>query len=172
MAVKGEKKKAKPKAKKKKSDEIPSLPRREGRPRVFDNCLDLDAMCELYFETMAEGEEKEVYDKKKQEVATITVTKPCTVVGLALFLGFCDRHSLLDYGKEDEFSLIIKKAKSRIEQERNEQLVSGESPPAAAIFDLKCNFKYRETDKDETDDVKVDPVKVVIEVADASRDKV
>lgn len=68
-----------------------------GRPPVFKHPEDLENKCIEYF-TKCE---------KENEKATIT--------GLALFLGFCQRSSLDDYSKKEEFSYIIKRAKLTVE---------------------------------------------------------
>lgn len=88
-----------------------------GRPSKYDNCLDFDAACELYFDEMAE---KEIYP---------------TVTGLALALGFCDRQSLYDYENKEEFSCIIKRARLRVENGYEQQLQR--QSVTGAIFALK-----------------------------------
>lgn len=67
-----------------------------------------------------------------------------TVAGLAYHLGFARRDSLYDYESKPEFAEIINRAKLRIEMQRNEQLVQGQGVVAGQIFDLKCNFGWRE----------------------------
>lgn len=58
-----------------------------------------------------------------------------TICGLALFLGFAERKSLLDYEKKEEFVNTIKRAKLRVEASYEEML----HRPACtgAIFALK-----------------------------------
>lgn len=58
-----------------------------------------------------------------------------TVTGLALYLGFCDRQSLYDYGNKEEFSCIIKRARTCIEN-HYENSLNGKSS-TGAIFALK-----------------------------------
>jgi len=71
-------------------------------------------------------------------------SKP-TIVGFALFLGFCDRQSLNDYvnrnahegeDQKEEFACIIKTAISRIEQVHEERILTSNTP-AGSIFWLK-----------------------------------
>jgi hypothetical protein len=85
--------------------------------------------------------------------------KPLTVVGLALALGFCDRHSLLDYQEKELFTATIKNAKSMVEQATLQRAIK--SNGAGAIFYLK-NLGY--TDRQI---VQVEPVKLVISGKDA-----
>lgn len=67
-----------------------------------------------------------------------------TVAGLALSLGFADRCSLLDYeAREEEFSRVVKRARTRIEQHHEERL-SGNSP-TGSIYWLKTHGGLKET---------------------------
>ena len=69
-----------------------------------------------------------------------------TISGLALYLGFCDRHSLYDYEKNPKFSHTVKVARARMVAHL-EALAQGGNA-AGAIFMLK-NFGY--SDKTEVD---------------------
>ena len=68
-----------------------------------------------------------------------------TITGLALHLGFCDRQSLYDYQKKDEFSGIVKYCRTMVEM-GYELKLSGINV-TGAIFALK-NMGWR--DKVET----------------------
>lgn len=70
--------------------------------------------------------------------------KPYTVPGLALALGFSDRHSLHDYAAKDEFTATVKRALLRIETQRGEKLVVGVGNVTGMIFDLKNNFGWKD----------------------------
>ena len=72
---------------------------------------------------------------------------PYTIPGLAYFLGFADRHSVLNYIGKPEFLATLKAARSRIERQRVENLILGNGSTPGQIFDLKNNFDY--TDKTE-----------------------
>lgn len=66
--------------------------------------------------------------------------RPPTICGLALFLGFNSRQSLLNYeGYDEEFLDTIKKAKMKIELFHEEQLCA--QKPTGHIFWLK-NFGW------------------------------
>ena len=63
-----------------------------GRPPKYETAEEMQKKCTEYFESAIELEEK------------------ITITGLALFLGFCSRNSLYEYGKKKEFKYIIKNA--------------------------------------------------------------
>lgn len=69
------------------------------------------------------------------------IVKVPTITGLVLYLGFCDRASFYDLELRSEFTNTIKKARTRIEKEYEEQLASGAG--ASAIFALK-NFGWKD----------------------------
>lgn len=77
---------------------------------------------------------------KKWEELIETGEKP-TVTGLALALGFCDKSSLYDYAKKEEFSHSIKKALLIVEN-GYEKALRGEAA-AGPIFALK-NFDWKD----------------------------
>lgn len=83
-------------------------------------------------------------DKASGYFSTIDESK-WTITGLALHLGFCDRQSLYDYQKREEFSCIVKYCRTMVEM-AYEQKLSGASV-TGAIFALK-NMGWR--DKVET----------------------
>jgi hypothetical protein len=68
-----------------------------GRPPKYDNPIELEAKCIEYFTKCIEDEEK------------------ATITGLTLFLGFCERSSLDNYARKEEFSHLIKRAKLTVE---------------------------------------------------------
>jgi hypothetical protein len=65
------------------------------------------------------------------------------VAGLAEFLGFSSRQSLLDYDAKPEFLDIIKRAKLKIEMFIEEMLVTGKNP-GGPIFWLKNHADYKD----------------------------
>jgi hypothetical protein len=105
-----------------------------GRPPKFETVEDLDIMISDYFASLkyiSEGEEKQ---------------RPATITGLALHLGFCDKCSLYDYEKKDEFSHSIKKARLMVENSYEMRLMGRSA--TGCIFALK-NFGWK--DKTEVD---------------------
>ena len=69
------------------------------------------------------------------------VTVPCpTLTGLALYLGFCDRHSMYAYEEKKEFNNTIKRARAIMVRIYESEVRFGRNT-AGAIFMLK-NFGY------------------------------
>ena len=69
--------------------------------------------------------------------------KPYTMTGLALSLGI-DRTTLINYGKRDLFSTLIKNAKAKVEEQLEESLYRlGNN--SGVIFNLKNNYGWRDT---------------------------
>ena len=96
---------------------------RTGRPPHWNNCYDLDFMCEMYFDWCEEE------------------NKHPGVCGLAVFLGV-DRQTILDYSRRPEFSDTIKKAKGRVEAYLEQCLHS--NSVAGTIFNMKNNFGWKD----------------------------
>jgi len=102
-----------------------------GRPPVFKSPADLEKKINEYFEYCSDSD--------------VIIT----ICGLALYLGFYDRHSLYDYQeKREEFYPIIKRARLTVE-EYYESRLSG-TTPTGAIFALK-NMGWKDTHEIEGD---------------------
>lgn len=69
-----------------------------------------------------------------------------TITGLALYLGFADRQSLYDYQNREEFALVVRTARTLVEKNYEEALMS--KSVTGAIFALK-NMGW--SDKKEVD---------------------
>ena len=69
--------------------------------------------------------------------------KPLTLSRLASFLN-CDRKTLLSYSHKDQFLPTIKKLRSYIEAQRNEDLLQTKGNIIGHIFDLKNNHGWRD----------------------------
>ena len=123
-----------------------------GRPAKYKTVEELEKKCDEYFRVCDEHTITIVMKGKKGKPDTI-ITKPdpqpYTSPGLALALGFCDRSSLDDYKNKKKFFPTIKKARSRIEEQRVTKALRGQHNPVFSIFDLKNNFGYK--DKTETE---------------------
>lgn len=79
-------------------------------------------------------------------------SKPPTVTGLALALGFSTRQSLLNYQAQDEFLDTITRAKSRVEQYAEERLFDRDGSHGAQ-FSLRNNFKgWKSKDIEDVED--------------------
>ncbi|NRA93426.1 MAG: hypothetical protein HRU26_12210 [Psychroserpens sp.] len=104
-----------------------------GSPRRYETPEDMEPIIEEYFESYNPENDLEPLGHKP------------TVNGLALYLGFYDRHSLYDYrDNHKEFAPLIKKALTLIEMNYENLLESKYA--TGAIFALK-NMKW--TDKQE-----------------------
>lgn len=79
--------------------------------------------------------------------------RPYTMSGLALSVG-CDRQTLINYSKKNEFFGTIKEARLKVEQFAEEQLYRP-NQVAGVIFSLKNNFGWKdkqEENQSETQD--------------------
>ena len=72
--------------------------------------------------------------------------KPYTMSGLAVWLGI-DRTTLINYGKKDKYSTLIKKAKERVQAQIEENAIDGTFNTTFAIFSLKANYKWDDGNK-------------------------
>lgn len=119
-----------------------------GRPLKFKTSKELQTAIDKYFEgcgdkLVTDDEGNAITDKSGNPVF---IPNPPTIAGLALALGFEDRQSIYDYKDRPEFSCVIKKAITRIEDYAEKHLYIGRA--TGAIFWLK-NHKW--TDKTEID---------------------
>lgn len=112
-----------------------------GRPPKYKNAEELQEKIDRYF---ADCEPKPLMinghvatDKKG---APIITSKPLTITGLALALGFNSRQSLLNYEGKKEFVDTITRAKARVEQYTEERLFDKDGA-AGARFSLANNFE-------------------------------
>lgn len=121
-----------------------------GRPRKWTNPKKMEEAIEEYF-TKCEGTllvdaatGQPILTKAGQPI--YMNSKPPTVTGLTLYLGFAATQSLFDYGKDERFSAIISRAKLRIESYLEERLMDRDGQRGAE-FNLRCNYGW--TDKRE-----------------------
>ncbi len=95
-----------------------------GRPPLYETPEQMHAKIVEYLETC-----------KPYLIGDQVIQNPPTVTGLALYLGFAQRKSLLDYKGKDEFCNLIKRAITCIESAYEQRLTM--SNPTGAIFALK-----------------------------------
>ena len=95
-----------------------------GRPPKYNNCMDFDAMCELYFESCDESGD------------------PYTMAGLALA---CDLtgEGFREYKNKPEFSAVHARARSRVEDQWTKFLFSSQSS-GGAQFALKHHYGWKD----------------------------
>ena len=113
-----------------------------GRPPTYTSPEELQEKIEEYFKSGVK--KRQVVVGRGENKLVIEIPIP-TITGLVLFCGFSDRHSFYDYEKKPEFTHTIKRARTLIETEYEEQVTTGNT---AAIFALK-NFGW--TDKTEVE---------------------
>lgn len=121
-----------------------------GKNKNWSTPVDLQKDIDNYFE-VCDNRKVKVYIKSAQEIQEINKPIPYTIEGLCEVLE-CDRHTLLNYEKQkgyEEFFSTIKKAKLKIQRNKVERGLDGDSNPAVSIFDLKNNHDYK--DKTEVD---------------------
>lgn len=134
-----------------------------GRPSLYSNCMDLDAAIEEYFESLGEGERREVYDKKSQTFRETIARNPPTIAGLALHLGYADRHAISELedresSQRNGFAAVLKRARSRIEQYVTQGMLSGDLNTVGCIFYAKNVFGM----KDQQEQVHNTGIQVII----------
>ena len=93
-----------------------------GKPPIFNSEKEIEDKINAYFESLL-NEDQTQYTERP------------TITGLALYLGFASRQSLYDYGKKEEYSYIIKRAKVVIEMSYEQMLLTKSA--TGAIFALK-----------------------------------
>lgn len=116
----------------------PSTGNPVGRPPLFKTPEELEEKISLYF--------SDCPDKKKVFFEGIEKEIPSpTISGLALYLGFCDRHSMWDYEfGRPEFSNTIKRARAKITQYYENKMDGGQC--TGPLFMLK-NLGYKDEQK-------------------------
>lgn len=116
-----------------------------GRPPLYTTVDELETVVDEYFD-VCDNRIQHVYDKKSGSVIEIINPEPYTMSGLAYAIGM-DRRTLLEYGKKEQFSLTIKRAREKVHLDVERRLMEGNS--TGAIFNLKNNFDWK--DKTEQD---------------------
>lgn len=114
-----------------------------GRPPKYKSKEEIEEKIDAYFkecegEVLKDEEGKPVLNRFGNPV--IINSKPPTVTGLALALGFTTRLSLLNYQGKKEFMNTITRAKSMIEAYTEQRLFDRDGT-SGAQFSLKNNFK-------------------------------
>lgn len=116
-----------------------------GKSKTWLTPEDLQKDIDEYF-SWCDLQTKDVYDKKTQSIVKIDYQIPYTIEGLCEVLD-CTRPTLLNYEKKEgyeEYFYTIKKAKLKIQRNKLERGLTGESNPAVTIFDLKNNHLYKD----------------------------
>lgn len=126
----------------------------------FETPEEMQAKIMEYFQRW--GRTRRYYDKKESRFVNMKIF---TITWLALFLGFSNRQALYAYEAKEAYSDTIKRARTFIEMEYEEQLSLWNT--AWAIFALK-NFGWKDTQTLETWDHNGGDWKMVIEYVEAA----
>lgn len=119
--------------------------KRIGRPPKYNNCLDLLADIDDYFDTCDAGRMVTIRDKRGQE-HTEHKPIPYTVGALGLHLElYSDRWTEELGARGEDFSRCLKYARNRIESQREVGLLDGSSNVIGSIFWLKARAGWRDT---------------------------
>ena len=94
---------------------------------LYKKAKDLEKAAESYF--------------LEQEVSN----KPCSIAGIAYYLGFVNKEDFLMLEKDPDFTPIINRIKLRMESQAVDMLTDKSYATTGVIFNLKCSFGY--TDK-------------------------
>ena len=114
-----------------------------GRPPKYNSKEEIQEKVDCYFEScegkvLKDDDGKVILDKYGQPI--IVGSRPPTMTGLALALGFNSRQSLLNYEAKKEFLDTITRAKAKVEQYTEERLFDRDGANGAK-FSLTNNFK-------------------------------
>jgi hypothetical protein len=113
-----------------------------GRPPKYKTPEEMQQIIDQYFadcevKALTDKEGNPVYDKYGQPV---TISKPPTITGLALALGFNSRLALLNYEDKEEFVNTVMRAKAKVEEYAETRLFDKDGANGAK-FSLANNFK-------------------------------
>ena len=117
-----------------------------GRQKKFKTVPEMQTAIDEYFD-FCDNRIQHVYNVKAGGVIEIINPEPYTIEGLALALGFQETDSLLNYEKAEgyeKFFGTIKRAKLKVQQSVVLHSFEGKNP-SGSIFNLKNNFKYKDT---------------------------
>lgn len=113
-----------------------------GRPPFYNTAEEIQEKIDAYFES-CKGLQQFYEDgspiRDKYGYPIFYGTKPPTITGLALALGFTSRQALLNYQGKEEFVDTITRAKSRVERYAEERLFDKDGANGAK-FALANNF--------------------------------
>lgn len=120
-----------------------------GKPKTWETPEDLQRDIDAYFKE-CDSHTKPFITKQGLEIQ-VSSPLPYTIEGLCEYLD-CDRKTLINYENREgyeEFFHTIKKAKNKIQRDKVEKGLMGESNSAVTIFDLKNNHGYKDKQEQE-----------------------
>lgn len=118
--------------------------KRKGRPPKYNNCLDLLADIDDYFDTCDAGRPVYIKDKRGNETAEHRPI-PYTIAGLQLHLEMYSDNAVEELSaRSEDFSRCVKYARGRIHSQREVGLLDGSSNTIGSIFWLKARAGWRD----------------------------
>lgn len=139
-----------------------ALGNKGGKPPIYKTAEELQLQINAYFESLVPEPIKRIVedeDGEEKEIEEQGFPTPPTITGLALFLGFCDKKSLYDYRKKEEFGYLIKRALMVVEN--HYEMTLNYKSPTGAIFALK-NMDWH--DKSEVEVTNINPLNIADDV--------
>jgi hypothetical protein len=138
-----------------------------GAPPKYKSAKEMQKKIDEYFEAckgevLTDADGNTMFDKYGCPI--VINTRPLTVTGLALALGFTSRQALLNYQAKDEFVDTITRAKTRIEQYAEERLYDKDGANGAK-FSLANNFNGW-TEKQQIDANVSSDINITVELSD------
>lgn len=136
-----------------------------GRPPKFKSAAEIQELIDEYFER-CKGEPLMVDGQPyldKNGLPILINSRPPTITGLALALGFHSRQSLLNYQAKKEFMDTITRAKMQVEEYCEIRLFDKDGQRGAQ-FSLEHNFRWARDSKNDSDDDNAGGVVMIPEV--------
>jgi len=143
-----------------------------GRPPLYKTKEEMQLKIDEYFE-ICKGEylkdENDEIVLNKYGLPVRINDKAPTVTGLALYLGFESRKSLLDYSGKQEFIYTILRAKARCEEYAESRLFDRDGARGAE-FSLRCNFKWKESSDDNEKELIAEAEKIIVSIRKTAKE--
>jgi hypothetical protein len=107
----------------------------------YNSAIELQKGIDAYF-AYCDSRTKDIV-LKNGDSKNIAFPRPYTVLGLCVHLDIT-RDTLLEYEKQNELSDTVKKAKTKIELNKQEGMLDNTWNTAGVIFDLKHNHGWKD----------------------------
>lgn len=82
-------------------------------------------------------------------------SKPCSIAGIAYYMGFSNKNDFLDLEKNPEFAQTVNRIKLKMESQAVDMLTDKSYATTGVIFNLKCSFGYTDKQAGAKDDMAV-----------------
>jgi hypothetical protein len=128
-----------------------------GRPAKFNTPDEMQAAIDVYFAECDPHPIKVQFERTNRKTKLVEVKTetrlshpiPYTMTGLARALGFESRSSFRDYKRRGKFSLTVKQAKMKIEEQLEVRMLTSNGVVAGIIFNAKNNFDWKDKQEQE-----------------------